>query len=162
VLRPLVFVLTFSLAASTLADTDDALRLARIRLDLAKDVALAKLYSRGPIEDLKREAEVVEKVKQEAQRMGVDPEVAATFFRAQIEASKEAQRAWQAKWAREGAPFAPRPDLAKSVRPKLDELTPQILRALKDALPEKSVLRHRPAQPWLYGAWRTASKPLQR
>lgn len=159
--RSIGFVLLLGLATSAFADTDEALRLARVRLDLAREVALAKLYSRGAIEDLKREAEVVEKVRGQARELGVDPEFAAKFFRAQIEASKEAQRAWQAKWAREGAPFGPRPDLAKSIRPKLDALTPRILEALKDARPGEPLFAHSPPEIWLFGVWSTVIKPLQ-
>ncbi|MGV3617321.1 MAG: gamma subclass chorismate mutase AroQ [Fimbriimonas sp.] len=153
-------VLVLGLTPLAVADAEGALRLARVRLDLAKDVALAKLYSRGAIEDLARERQVIEDVRGKARRMGVDPELAARFFGAQIEASKAAQRAWQAKWAREGAPFGPRPDLAKGVRPKLDRLTTEILEALKDARPTPFVDAHGPTEPWLKPAWRVATRPL--
>jgi chorismate mutase len=158
----LVSVLVFAGAAR--ADVDGALRLARARLDLARDVALAKLYSRGAIEDLARERQVIERVREEAERAGVDGDLAARFFAAQIEASKAAQRAWQAKWAREGAPFGPRPDLARSVRPKLDALTPRILAALRGVRPAASVRweRYAPEEAWLRPAWRMAVGPVVR
>jgi len=135
----------------------DLLRLMRARLDLARPVALAKLYSRAPVEDRMREAAVLDAVRREAPAHHVNPDRAVRFFEAQIEASKMAQRAWQTKWAREGAPFDPRPDLAKDIRPKLDLLTVDLLDALARVSPRAMGQRGPgPSQGFLAKAWRIA------
>jgi hypothetical protein len=52
-------------------------------------------------------------------------------FRAQIEASKTVQRALYRRWQAEGAGrFDDAPDLARTIRPELDRLTTQLLRAM--------------------------------
>jgi hypothetical protein len=54
-------------------------------------------------------------------------------FRAQIEASKTVQRALVRRWQAEGAGrFDDAPDLARTIRPELDRLTTQLLRAMAD------------------------------
>ena len=56
-----------------------------------------------------------------------------TVFRAQIEASKTVQRALYERWRAEGVGrFDDAPDLARTVRPELDRLTTQLLRAMAD------------------------------
>lgn len=135
-------------------------QLVRERLDLARPVALAKLYARAPIEDRVRERAVLDGVRAQAHAYGVEPERATRFFRDQIEASKLAQAAWQREWHRQGAPFDPRPNLARDVRPKLDRLTPELLRALRTQ-PEH-LDRWRPREPFLLPAWRRATRSLIR
>ena len=153
-------MLTIAVALSLQA-SEDLGHLVRARLDLARPVALAKLYSRAPIEDRGRERAVLDDVRRRAPGFGLDPDRAVRFFAAQIEASKAAQRAWQAQWAREGAPFDPRPNLARDVRPKLDRLTPKMLEALRKGS-AKDLARKAPKEPWLRPAWATATAPLTR
>jgi chorismate mutase len=63
--------------------------------------------------------------------------LAATFFQAQIDASKMIQAERIAMWKAENhAPFIDVPDLSTVIRPKLDALTPALIAGLKDALPE--------------------------
>lgn len=125
----------FALAAGTALDT--LLSLIGERLALMPDVARHKYNTGAAVEDLPREAQVIEAVTVQAVEAGLDKDVAAKFFLAQIDASKMIQSERIAAWKAEGhAPFTDVPDLKTVIRPKLDALTPAMLAALKDALPE--------------------------
>jgi chorismate mutase len=101
------------------------------------DVARHKYNSGAAVEDLPREAQVIEAVTAQAVEAGLDKDLAAKFFQAQIDASKMIQSERIAAWKAEShAPFTDVPDLKSVIRPKLDVLTPALLAALKDALPE--------------------------
>ena len=64
---------------------------------------------------------------------------AERFFRAQIEAAKAIQRDLFARWvAAKQGPFADAPDLPTVTRPRLDALTPRLLRELAMAWPALS------------------------
>ncbi len=106
------------------------------RLLLAVDVARFKWNHHIPIEDLPRETQVIAVLGHRANELGIPLPWAEAFFRAQIEASKTAQnklfRGWDA--ARHGQ-FPEAPDLAAVTRPKLDQLTDQLLRALAENWP---------------------------
>jgi chorismate mutase len=125
----------FVLAAEPTLDT--LLRLIGERLAVMPDVARHKYNSGAAVEDLPREAQVIEAVTAQAVEAGLDKDLAARFFQAQIDASKMIQSERIAAWKAEGhAPFTGVPDLKTVIRPKLDVLTPAMLAALKDALPE--------------------------
>jgi chorismate mutase len=125
----------FALAAETALDT--LLRLIGDRLAVMPDVARHKYNSGAAVEDLPREAQVIEAVTAQAVEAGLDKDLAAKFFQAQIDASKMIQSERIAAWKAENhAPFADVPDLRTVIRPKLDALTPAMLAALRDALPE--------------------------
>jgi chorismate mutase len=125
----------FALAAGTALDT--LLRLIGERLAVMPDVARHKYNSGAAGEDLPREAQVIEAVTAQAVEAGLDKDLAAKFFQAQIDASKMIQSERIAAWKAENhAPFTDVPDLKTVIRPKLDALTPAMLAALKDALPE--------------------------
>ena len=106
------------------------------RLLLAPDVARFKWNHHIPIEDLPREAQVIAALGHRADDLGVPQAWAERFFRAQIEASKAAQselfQGWDA--VRHGQ-FPDAPDLAAVTRPKLDQLTEQLLHALAENWP---------------------------
>jgi len=104
------------------------------RLALMVDVARHKWNAKAAIEDLPREAQIIAGLTRQAAEAGVRPELAETFFRAQIEAAKTLQREYFARWEKEGAgAFADVPDLARDIRPKLDALTPKLLKALAES-----------------------------
>jgi len=125
----------FALAAETALDT--LLRLIGERLAVMPDVARHMHNSGAPVGDLPREAQVIEAVTAQAVEAGLDKGLAAKFFQAQIDASKMIQSERIAAWKAEShAPFTDVPDLKTVIRPKLDALTPAMLAALKDALPE--------------------------
>jgi len=137
----LLAVLTTGCASAsfTAADTaavDRLLGLIKERLDVAPEVARAKWNTKAPIEDLPREQQIIDGVGRRAPEYGLDPRLAESFFRAQIEASKIVQNALHAEWtAEKQPPFSTVADLGKDIRPVLDRLTPAMMRALADALP---------------------------
>lgn len=115
------------------------LQLMADRLALMPDVARHKWNTKAAIEDLVREQQIVEGLKQEAEALGVPAAWAERFFRAQIEAAKVIQRELIARWERAGqGAFADAPDLARVTRPLLDALTPRLLRELALAWPALS------------------------
>jgi chorismate mutase len=106
------------------------------RLVVANEVARTKWNTHAPIEDLPREHQIIDQVASRASDYGLDHDIAASFFRGQIEASKIVQRALHAEWkARQQAPFTTVLDLNEDIRPVLDRLTPEMMRALAAALP---------------------------
>jgi chorismate mutase len=127
---------TASFTAAETTAVDRLLGLIKERLDVAPDVARTKWNTRAPIEDLPREKQIIDGVAGRAPEFGLDPQVAGAFFTGQIEASKVVQNALHAEWtASRQPPFAKVADLGKDIRPVLDRLTPEMMRALADALP---------------------------
>nr|WP_267872362.1 gamma subclass chorismate mutase AroQ [Massilia sp. JS1662] len=103
------------------------------RLLLAQDVARAKWNAKAAIEDLPREEQVIAAAVRQGGALGLPEAWIRTVFRAQIEASKTVQRELYARWQEEGAGrFDDAPDLAQTIRPELDRLTTQLLRAMAD------------------------------
>jgi chorismate mutase len=123
-------------AAPATAKLDRLLQLIGQRLGYMDDVARNKWNSGAPIEDLPREREIIEGLGKQAAGYGLDAGIARDFFRAQIEASKIIQRTRFAEWrAQNQPPFKNPRDLRDTIRPALDALTPELMRALADALP---------------------------
>lgn len=111
-------------------------RLMDERLALMPDVARHKWNTKSAIEDLPREQKIIDGLKADALALGVPEAWAERFFRAQIEAAKVIQREQFTRWEQAGAGrFADAPDLATVIRPRLDALTPQLLRELAAAWP---------------------------
>jgi cyclohexadienyl dehydratase len=103
------------------------------RLLLAQAVARAKWNVQAPVEDLQREAQVIQAAVKQGATLGLPDRWVETVFRAQIEASKIVQRELFAQWtAQHAGKFDDAPDLARTVRPELDRITTQILRSLAD------------------------------
>ncbi|RBQ13799.1 gamma subclass chorismate mutase AroQ [Spongiactinospora rosea] len=96
-------------------------------------VAAAKFGTPRPIDDPVRERQVLEDVRTRSVAMGLDPESAVRFFRAQIEANKAVQRGLYVRWTRHPDEVPDeRPDLLTDVRRRLDGLTTEILVDLKE------------------------------
>ncbi|HEY3598569.1 MAG TPA: chorismate mutase [Paraburkholderia sp.] len=135
---PLAAVLLFAAPPSHSAPTASQgflplIDMTATRLHIARQVALAKWDTRKPVEDLPREAKVIEAAADEARALGVPPVLATNFFSDQIEANKLVQYGLLAQWHREGrAPDERRVDLAKDIRPQLDSLQQKFIRALAD------------------------------
>jgi chorismate mutase-like protein len=103
------------------------------RLLLAQEVARAKWNAKAAIEDLPREEQVIAAAVRQGGALGLPEAWIRNVFRAQIEASKTVQSALYQRWEAEGAGrFDDAPDLARTVRPELDRLTTQLLRAMAD------------------------------
>ncbi|WP_332852523.1 gamma subclass chorismate mutase AroQ [Duganella sp. S19_KUP01_CR8] len=134
----LLGLLLVCMTASAQVDTGlralEPLRLAiDQRLLLAQAVARAKWNVQAPIEDIGREAQVIQAAVKEGNALGLSSAWVEAVFRAQIEASKTVQRELFVQWrAQHAGKFDDAPDLAKTVRPELDRLTTQLLRSMAD------------------------------
>ncbi|MDD5274547.1 MAG: gamma subclass chorismate mutase AroQ [Methylovulum sp.] len=107
------------------------------RLKLATDVARYKWNTQGKIEDLAREQAIIASLGQQAVQQGLPVTWAERFFRAQIDASKQIQKALFSHWRQiQSGQFDNVPDLPTVTRPKLDTLTMQLINALADAWPQ--------------------------
>lgn len=107
------------------------------RLQLMPGVAMNKWNSGAAVEDLPREAVVIEAAMQAGGALGLDKAFAGRFMRAQIEAAKVVQSGLLLRWSEaRQPPFAAPPDLATAIRPALDRLTPALLSALPQVLSE--------------------------
>lgn len=105
------------------------------RLALMESVARWKWEHQRPIEDLDREAHLIESLTAKARERGLDPKFVQAFFEAQIEAAKQAQRFWFQRWqSRPPAPNAPVPDLIDEIRPELSALSEELLDALAETV----------------------------
>lgn len=104
------------------------------RLSLAKEVALAKWDSGAKVEDIAREAHVIQGALKASESAGLDQQATETFFRAQIEANKIVQYSLLADWQRAGkAPAHPHIDLVATVRPELDRIQASLISELKES-----------------------------
>ncbi len=110
------------------ATNEPLLRLLNERLVLMQQVAAYKWQHDLPIEDRAREDQVVANSVDKALRVGMVPQSAAEFFRAQIAAAKAVQAYWFARW-RDTAGPAQAPDLISVIRPRLLVLGEQIIDA---------------------------------
>lgn len=109
------------------------------RLQLASKVALAKWDSGAKVEDPAREKQVIENAAREGQAKGLDPTQVGDFFKAQIEANKVIQYSLLSGWLAAGnaPPHAP-VDLAKEIRPQLDQIQIQLIDQLAQSAPVRS------------------------
>jgi chorismate mutase-like protein len=107
------------------------------RLSVMTDVARSKWNNGSVIEDPIREQQLLAEVGVKAQTLGISAEWAQHFFRFQIEAAKEIQYCLYAQWTAAGQkPFPAVQDLRTAIRPRLDQLTVQILQELATQWPE--------------------------
>jgi chorismate mutase-like protein len=107
------------------------------RLSVMTDVARSKWNNGSAIEDPVREQQLLADVGAKAQALGISAEWVQHFFRFQIEAAKEVQYCLFAQWTAAGQkPFPAVQDLRSVIRPRLDQLTVQILQELATEWPE--------------------------
>ncbi|MDA0339319.1 MAG: gamma subclass chorismate mutase AroQ [Proteobacteria bacterium] len=130
VISLLIVVLTVGTAsARDPVASSEILRLEELivyRLSLMRDVAAWKWRNNKPIEDLAREAQVLDSTSRRAEALGLDPGSSRAFVTAQMEAAKAVQRHWFAIWTAEGFPEndltrvpIPEIDLATVLRPAI-------------------------------------------
>ncbi len=139
--RRLAFALVFFSASALAAPPtlEPLLNSIAERLEIADQVALSKWDSKKPVEDKKREQEVIASVVAQAPSYKLAPAAAEQFFSAQIEANKLVQYTHLSDWQFQGkAPDDPRPDLVKQIRPQLDELQKRLLQQLADFTPQRT------------------------
>jgi chorismate mutase len=110
-----------------LANLNHVLQLMHQRLELMHDVARWKWNAGKPIADPQREAELLESVVQKGREKVLDPELARSFFSAQIEAARLVQQADFERWktAKQG-PFAETTSL-EVLRKRIDELNMELI-----------------------------------
>ena len=93
------------------------------RLLIGEQVALSKWDSGAAVEDPAREAVVISDAVKMGESKGLEQSFVSNFFKAQIEANKVVQYSLLADWHRSGsAPHHAAIDLAKTIRPQLDEI----------------------------------------
>ncbi len=144
---------------------DPLLDLMQARLDLAPEVARTKWNQHAPLEDPAREEQILAQLPVIA---GLDPELARSFFKAQMEASKTVQRQLYQQWQQLNQPPFPSARPLSELRPGLDRLTRPLLEALAQAQPQleeqarlAEVLQKRFGDE-LTPAWQQAVDPLWR
>lgn len=138
---------TIELSASEQQSLERLADLMRDRLLLMHDVARWKWTHDLPIEDPRREAELLARLANEGEQLGLPPERTRRFFLAQIKAGKLVQQADFDAWRAAGqGPFADVADLATVQRPRIDKVSGELLTALAAAQPS---LDRRNVQEWL-------------
>lgn len=106
------------------------------RLGHMHDVARYKWLKNLPIEDLDREATVLDAAERSGLQLGITRQSSRRFFAEQISAAKEIQRYWFQQW-KEGRDVPTRaPDLRSEIRPQLIELGDKILIQLANSRPK--------------------------
>ncbi len=138
-LLPLILLVPASAAAE--GASNQAYQLIDQRLELMQPVAAWKLDRGVAVEDKEREAVVLAKAVEAAGERGIDPEGAAAFFAAQIEAAKEIQFCWLERWD-SGAATPPTevPDLKADIRPQLIQIGADLLTSVQEGLSQKETL----------------------
>ena len=96
------------------------------RLSYMEDVALYKAQKQLPIENIKREQQVLAKAMASAATQDLDPKLIEVFFRAQIDSAKAIQYRYRAELLTEAIEKLP-PDLSKEIRPALLRLGDEII-----------------------------------
>ncbi len=141
---------------------DQVQSLVQQRLELMPAVARYKWDRNLPVEDLAREAQILNRTVHRAKNMGMDPIYAQQAVTAQMMAAKMIQSRLFQTWRADNASFdSTQPqDLVKDIRPKISNLTHQLigmhiqLRALTVTCHDINTLRAAPtsnlftAQEW--------------
>jgi cyclohexadienyl dehydratase len=135
------------------------------RLALMPGVAATKWRTHAPIADPERERVVIKHAGELAAPLGLGAEPVEAVFEVQVRLAREWEERLTAEWQAHGFSFAgPIPDLATQLRPQLDAVTIDMLRALYLAAPALSqpefITRYAPlAQAHLLAAgWDSASR----
>ena len=98
------------------------------RIEIARQVAFAKWDSHRAVEDQRREEDVISAAVAHGVARGLDIELVARFFKAQIDANTFVQYALLSEWCRLGnAPQHPQFDLSRTIRPELDTIQSRLI-----------------------------------
>lgn len=115
---------------------DRLLQFIQKRLELAPVVAETRWKTMSRIEDSMSEQAVIDAVRRRSPGLGLDPELAARFAQAQIDAAKIIQTARHREWATDAGKAPARDkkaDAFKASTPE-PEFSPAMLGALRDAI----------------------------
>lgn len=118
-------------ATTGLSRRDDLSRQIVERLAWMDEVAKVKQARSLPVTDPKREAELLDAMARKGAEAGLPVKAVRGFFGGQIEAAKVVQREWLSAHAQKASTSEPLRDLAKTVRPALDDLGNRMLVALE-------------------------------
>ncbi len=112
------------------------LKTVKDRLDLMPAVAKAKWIRKKEIKDSKREEELLAQLVAEGNEQGISADVVREVFQSQFEAGRMVQKNLIDRWDRGKAPAdEPTPDLVKKLRPKIDQVSGELLRLLTKIAP---------------------------
>lgn len=110
-------------------DVRHLIELADRRLALMPEVAAWKAERKQPVADFAREQEVLERWTADAGAAGLAAGAAREFLDCQIAMARAVQEAWLGRWAAGGETPPRARDLATELRPRLDALAVEFLRA---------------------------------
>jgi serine protease Do len=116
-------------------EIDKFLDLMKQRLQLMKDVAGAKWQTKETDADAKRETELLEQLVKQGEKLGLAADVVRAFFAAQFDAAKQVQQTFFDRFQKEKTELKNVPDLQKDLRPKLDQVSQQLLSELSKLQP---------------------------
>ena len=119
-------------------DIDRIVELTVQRRAAMRDVAAWKWVHQLPINDPERERELLERMRAQGRVLGIEPEALADFFELQMKWARREQRRAFVEWEKSGAPTAAARDLNTELRPALDDIGSELLRALYVSVPELS------------------------
>ena len=122
-----LLLLLLLLAPSTLLADETLYRLINERLSLMEQVAAYKWINEQPIAVPEREVFVINNAIDDGLQYGITTDSSGAFFLAQIEAAKDIQQCWFARWETGQAPESAE-DLVTVIRPKLITLGEGITR----------------------------------
>ena len=103
------------------------------RLEWMDEVARVKLARSLPVTDARREAELLDAMEKLGAASALPAAAVRPFFSGQMEAAKRYQEEWLKAHAGMKETSTPVPDLAKTVRPALDEIGRKMIVALARA-----------------------------
>jgi chorismate mutase-like protein len=128
--RLLLILLVVTVAAPAVADDKTVYALISKRLAWMQSVAAWKMANNKRVEDLERETVVLAAAAATASARGLSSDSVNNFFQAQIDAAKEIQNCWIARWKAGEMPLSTIPDLATDIRPELTRLGSEIINAI--------------------------------
>lgn len=150
----LLTIALFSFSSFAASTATELFLTINLRLSYMEEVALYKANNNKPIEDVVREAIVIEKASLSAEKEGLDKQSVINFFKSQISAAKAIQYRYRADLLNEVTVSTPK-DLNTVIRPELIKLGKKINAELaqylqeggtfskKDLVPFKTVLNLR-------------------
>lgn len=117
------------------ADVERVFALLESRLALMPAVAAWKWQQKAAITDPAREQAVLTETERQATALGIDASSAHALLSLQMRFARDAQQRAFTRWEQQGFDVAKVLDLTRVLRPKLDRLGSELLRALAAALP---------------------------
>ncbi|MEO6846249.1 MAG: gamma subclass chorismate mutase AroQ [Chthoniobacterales bacterium] len=117
------------------------------RLEVSRKVAWAKYLDTLPIYDPKREKESLASITQSAAHYGLPASTVTSFFKAQMNASKQYQTHLLRKWKRGAQPFPALPflNLKSQLRPEIDRINQEMLKTLTELKNTPATSQHQAA-----------------